>query len=940
MFNKYFQDELVYLRELGREFAQAYPALAPMLADRGGDPDVERLLEGVAFLTGRIRQKLDDELPEFLQSLGLLLFPHLMRPLPSTSMLEITPVANALRETHVVKAGTEFASVPVDGVTCMFQSSMDCALAPIGIEDVRLEPLPGGRQQIAITIRSLTGSPLANVMPPSIRLHFAGEPHIAFAVLFAVNRQLTDVTLSPVHGKGASRELSLGTKVLRWVGFEEDEGLLPLGRHVFPGFRLLEEYYVMPSKFAFVDIGDVRRVVELDKEATRVTLGLRLERAFPPTLRVTTQNIKLHCVPIVNVFETTAEPIRLTPERERFLVRPAGLPPAHGEVYAIQHVQAILRGSTQRVTIPAFYEFSHTTEGDHGFYTTHVSPSVTGDGADVLVSFGSPEGSSNRMVDAETISLDLLATNRSTPTALRPGDVSVHTPSSPAFVTFSNILAMTPHVSMPLGRDLQWRAVAHAAIGLRALTEPEVLRAVIDVYNLHAIVDRAAARANEMRVAAMQATCASRPEERLHRGAAVRGVAIDIDLDEDGFAGDGDLFLFSAVLDRMLGEHVSINSFAHTTFRTLRSKLELRWPPPQRQHDDLVALLQGEGRRFGFFQAVQLMHRLIPNTTPVGELGPPDTEPVRFKHDPDLIFQPGDIARVEIIEKKGGGLRAVMTTTFLGLTGTASPLATVFAEEVLRAEAQEETSLGAFYDLFHHRLVSLFYRTWKKYRFEAGFRADASDAFSRRMLTFVGVDMAGAVPTRGLTPLQILGLAPLASSRTRPARTLQIVLERFLPGVKVGIDQFVLRRVQVRDDDRCLVGKQNNVLDANFTIGRTVADRSGRFRIVVGPVDYPTFESLMPGGRQHAQLRNVIYQFVPAHLEPELELILGTENAPQFQLAGERGSRLGVTTHLPMKKNKGMRARVVLSESVTEAVPHLYPEGQAPEEGATAVVLG
>jgi type VI secretion system protein ImpG len=579
MFNKYFQDELAYLRELGREFSQAYPSLAPLLADRGVDPDVERLLEGVAFLTGRIRQKLDDELPEFLQSLGSLLFPHLMRPLPAASILEIVPVANALRETHVVKAGTEFASVPVDGISCFFRSTMDCVLSPVAIEDVRLEALPGARQQLAITLRSISGAPLANVLPPSLRLHFAGEPHVAFGLLFAVNRQLADVTLSPApaQGRSAARELSLGTKAVRWCGFEEDEGLLPLGRHVFPGFRLLEEYYVMPSKFAFVDVGDVRRVAELDKEATRVTLGLRLERALPPTTRVTPQNVRLHCVPIVNVFETTAEPIRLTASRERFVVRPAGLPPSHGEVYAVRHVQAILRGSTNRATIPPFYEFSHVATDEHGFYSTHVSPSVTGDGADILISFGTPEGS-GKLVDAETISIDLLATNRSVASALRPGDISVHTASSPAFVTFSNIQAMTPHVPAPLGRELQWRAVAHAAIGLRALTEPDVLRAVIDVYNLHAIVDRQAARANELRVGAIK-DVRVRPEERLHRGAAVRGVAIDVDLDEDGFAGDGDFLLFSGVLDRMFGEHVSINSFAHSTFRGMRSKLELRWPP-------------------------------------------------------------------------------------------------------------------------------------------------------------------------------------------------------------------------------------------------------------------------------------------------------------------------------------------------------------------------
>jgi type VI secretion system protein ImpH len=358
---------------------------------------------------------------------------------------------------------------------------------------------------------------------------------------------------------------------------------------------------------------------------------------------------------------------------------------------------------------------------------------------------------------------------------------------------------------------------------------------------------------------------------------------------------------------------------------------------PKRKSDALVALLEREGNRFSFFQAVNLLHRLIPDTTPVGELGPPAMEPVRFQHDPNLVFHAGDIDAVKIRQEKGA-IRAVMTTTFLGLTGTASPLATVFAEEVLRAESADESSLRGFYDLFHHRLVSLFYRTWKKYRFTSGFHADGNDVFSRRMLSFVGVDAAGAVPRRGLMPLEVLALAPLVATRTRPARTLQIVLERVLPNTKIAIEPFVLRRVQIREDDRCLIGKQNNVLGVDFVVGRTVADRSGRFRVIVGPVGYEMFESLMPGGKLHARLRDVILQFAPAHLEPELELALGVDDAPRFQLGSERGGRLGVSTHLPMKQSKAMRARVVLSESIAEAVPHLFSEDQPPPEVVT--VLG
>jgi type VI secretion system protein ImpG len=114
-------------------------------------------------------------------------------------------------------------------------------------------------------------------------------------------------------------------------------------------------------------------------------------------------------------------------------------------------------------------------------------------------------------------------------------------------------------------------------MGLRALTEPEVLRAVLDVYNLHALVDRQAARANELRVAAVKDVRVS-PAERLHRGAAIRGIHVELDLDEAGFSGDGDMFLFSAVMERFFSNYISLNSFSRTTVNGIGSKIKFTWP--------------------------------------------------------------------------------------------------------------------------------------------------------------------------------------------------------------------------------------------------------------------------------------------------------------------------------------------------------------------------
>ena len=353
--------------------------------------------------------------------------------------------------------------------------------------------------------------------------------------------------------------------------------------------------------------------------------------------------------------------------------------------------------------------------------------------------------------------------------------------------------------------------------------------------------------------------------------------------------------------------------------------------PERKSNADLNQLLASEGHRFGFFQAVALLHRLAPaGSVPVGELGPPDKEPIRFHHDNSLHFHTSDITSIIPRVVRNGHVYAEMTSSFLGLIGAASPLASFMSEDVIRAENQDDTSVKAFYDLFHHRIISLFYRAWKKYRFSAGFRTDASDPFTRRALAFVGVDIAGAIPKHGLPPGELLPLAALLANRTRPARTLQIVLERLLPGTNVRIDMFVARRVMLEDDQRVKLGVQNSELSQSLTIGRSVIDRSGAFRVVVGPVGYDVYEAFAPGGRHHVTLRKVIEQFSGGTLESELELLLHEGDSPRFQLGSRRGSTLGVTTQLVAQRTKPMRIRMRLSDDPSKSKPEAVAE-DAPE---------
>jgi type VI secretion system protein ImpH len=376
---------------------------------------------------------------------------------------------------------------------------------------------------------------------------------------------------------------------------------------------------------------------------------------------------------------------------------------------------------------------------------------------------------------------------------------------------------------------------------------------------------------------------------------------------------------------------------------------------PQREPDDaLKALLTTGGARFSFFRAVYLAHRLSPDAVAVGELGPAAREPVRFRHDPRLIFHSGDVSQIALVPRASSGpwsaagtgarnserrddaadaTRLEITSAFLGLTGSSSPLATAMLEDVLQAESSDQTALAAFYDLFHHRLLSLFYRAWKKYRLAAGFRLGADDMNSRRVLSFVGIDAAGPIPDAGISPLAQLSLAPLLSIRARSSRTLEIVLRHALrpitPSSRVWVEQFVLRRVLIHEEQRVKLGVVRTTLGVDLTIGASVIDQSGRFRVHVAPVTYDIYESLMPGGRHYPMLRNVVEHFSRGHLEAELELEV-IDHSAGFRLGSERSSRLGVTTQLSSAGARNLRMRVLMSEDIREARPRAVRDSSGP----------
>jgi type VI secretion system protein ImpH len=351
----------------------------------------------------------------------------------------------------------------------------------------------------------------------------------------------------------------------------------------------------------------------------------------------------------------------------------------------------------------------------------------------------------------------------------------------------------------------------------------------------------------------------------------------------------------------------------------------------------LIEELARAPARFNFYRAVQLIEGAHPGAVSVGELGPARHEALRFVHDPTFAFHSADVSAVRPRVLRDGVPFVELESTFFGLFGTASPLAAYIGEEILHADEAEEHSLRAFYDVFHHRLLSLLFRAWKKNRFASGFRTDAADVFTRRALAFVGVD-ARAMPREGLGALELLAIAPLLSIRTRPGRSLQIILERMVPDTTIGVESFVARKVKLGPDQVMRLGKQSSTLGVDTTLGSSVVDRSGRFRVAVGPVNYETFDKLMPGGQRHPLLRNVIHQFSRGVLEVECQITLAADEVPRLQLGVTRGSKLGVTTTLRQRVTEPILARFVMSPEAATARATLLDNESAPSTVAPRVI--
>ena len=305
--------------------------------------------------------------------------------------------------------------------------------------------------------------------------------------------------------------------------------------------------------------------------------------------------------------------------------------------------------------------------------------------------------------------------------------------------------------------------------------------------------------------------------------------------------------------------------------------------------------LEKRACHFTFLQAMWLLQRSLKGTVPVGHQGPPDREGVRLRPSISLAFPPGDI---ELVERFEGDLpRYRMMVAFLGIYGVHSPLPGFYAEEILH-RSDEDDPIRAFLDIFNHRLLSLLSRGLLKYRGHLIFESEGSDEFSWRLFALMGLGPEVSPVDTRLPAARLLRFAGLFCQKPRSAAAVASILRTYFDGLPLRIRQCVQRWFYLQDGLRCLLGRQACRLGDDATIGERTSDRMGKFRVLIGPVDYDTYREFLPGTDKLVALKSLARLACPDWLDFDVEVILRGDMTSRLGVALSSDSHLGWTTGL------------------------------------------
>lgn len=553
---EYYRRELLYLRTQSADFAARYPKVAQRLVLTGAespDPHTERLIEAVAFLTARVHRDLDRDFPTIAGAMLDNLCPSLTQPVPAMTVVQMTLDSSQGKVTAgmPVARGTMLSATASSGETCRFQTGWHTTLWPLRLAATRLEDT----RTLRLDVQSDAGIDVSELEMDSLRFHLSGDLLTTMPLHELLISGLERIEL--VTADGALHRL--GPRSLREVGFDEGEEVLPQPAHAHPAYGLLQEYFAFPRKFQFFDLSGLR-----GRLGTGQAFSVRLifNRSARVLSLLSAENFLLGCVPVVNLFPKTSEPIWFDRKHHEYLLMPDYQRDTVTEVHSVVSVTASDPQADRPEIIPCVFAQSdgESSGGASVFWSMRREMSLRKDisGTDVFLSFVD-RGNVHVTPDEPVVYAQLLCTNRMLAEQISPGTrfVGDGISTSTRIRTLYQPSAQRPPV---MSAKALWSLVSLLRLNHRSLVDGtngvQTLQQMLMLFAGDSARDQAQVRG----IKAMAATVATaRLGTDTWRGHC-RGTDISLEFDVEAFVGTSPLVL-AGVLSRFFALYTAANSF-------------------------------------------------------------------------------------------------------------------------------------------------------------------------------------------------------------------------------------------------------------------------------------------------------------------------------------------------------------------------------------------
>jgi type VI secretion system protein ImpH len=359
-------------------------------------------------------------------------------------------------------------------------------------------------------------------------------------------------------------------------------------------------------------------------------------------------------------------------------------------------------------------------------------------------------------------------------------------------------------------------------------------------------------------------------------------------------------------------------------------------PDTQQSVEPLVAALLARAPTMSFMQLCRLLEASQPemaNGYGFGERETHEHEPVRFGSHPRMGFPAGEIARVEFDDAGDGPyavpLPPVVRTTFMGLYGVDAAMPSHYLDDIAQREEGHE-AVEAFLDQFHHRFVTLLYRTWKKYRYPETFRYGGADTHSQNLLCLAGFGWGNKPARAGLPDARMLALLGLLVQRTRTPDGLAGVIALGAPGVEVKVDEF-WTIAKANDRSRPLTSKdvasRSRGLGGGYVLGKRLRYRSRAVRVTLRANDAQQANDLLPGASLHRDLMALVRLYMGTKADVHLCMTMSSRFAPAPSVSTKPAAvapRLGWTVVLPDRIERSITVGLGACEALPTPVVNPY----------------